>query len=265
MILRTSMIFAAACSFSHAFVRSGQATVDWWSSTLAYKAGQPIETAIRMEIDQGWHTYWSNPGESGMKLSVEWSLPEGWTASDPAHPVPKRFLTGGLAGFGYEGVVFYPVTLVPPKDAEGPVTLSAKLSWLACDDSACIPGDAELTLNLTSGRPVETANARAILAASELVPTPLEAAKLTVVEEGGRLALTLDLPDDAPDLADSQVFPETLRAIDPAAPITFVKDGDVWVATTAKSEYAADPLEELVLVIAPKEGKPFSITWKRSK
>jgi DsbC/DsbD-like thiol-disulfide interchange protein len=261
MMLRTTLVFAAACSFSQAFVRSGHATADWWTSSLNYKPGVPVATAIRMEIDAGWHTYWSNPGESGMQLAVEWQLPPGWTASEPAHPVPKRFVTGGLAGFGYEGEVLYPVTLTPPADASGQVVLTGKLSWLTCDDSACVPGDAELTITLNLGKPVETANARAITAAQDLVPQPLAGASLAVTETGGELTFSLKLPEGAPDPAQSEVFPETLQAVDPAADIRFVKEGDSWTAKAPKNEYATGPLKELALVIAPKEGTPMRVVW----
>jgi len=261
MILRTSLVFAAACSFSQGFVRSGHATVDWWTSSLNYKPGEAVATAIRMELDPGWHTYWSNPGEGGMKLSVEWKLPPGWTASEPAHPVPMRFMTGGLAGFGYEGEVLYPVTLTPPADATGQVVLTGKLSWLTCDDSACVPGDAELTITLNPGKPVETANARAITAARALVPQPLAGAELVVAEAGGTLTLTLKLPEGAPDPAQSRVFPETLQAVDPAAEIKFTKNGDSWTATAPTNEYAAEPLKELALILAPQEGAPVKVVW----
>lgn len=264
MTARASLVFAAACACSQAFVHSGHATADWWSASVHYRAGEPVETALRLEIEPGWHTYWSNPGEGGMKLAVDWELPEGWVADEPAHPVPIRFMTGGLAGFGYEGEVLFPVTVTPPADATGQVKLTAKVAWLTCDDSACVPGDATLTLTLLPGKPVEAANARAIAAARAKVPQPLEGATLAVAEEGENLVLQLRLPAaGAPDPGQSSVFPETPQAVDPAAAIDFAKDGEHWTASVAKNEYAAGPLEELTLVIAPKDGSaPVAVTWK---
>lgn len=263
-MIRASFMFAAACAASHAFVQSGHATADWWTSSVHYRAGEPVETAIRLVVDPGWHTYWSNPGEGGMKVSVDWELPDGWTAGEPAHPVPVRFMTGGLAGFGYEGEVLFPVTVTPAADAAGEATLTAKVSWLTCDDSACVPGDAVLTLTLLPGKPAESANARAIAAARAKVPQPLAGAALAVAEDGQTLVLRLSLPAaDAPDPAQSSVFPETPQAVDPAAAIEFTRDGDHWSARVPKNEYAAGPLKELTLVIAPQDGSaPVSVTWK---
>jgi DsbC/DsbD-like thiol-disulfide interchange protein len=264
MIRATALAFAAACAASHGFVQSGQATADWWTSSVHYRPGEPVETAIRMEVDPGWHTYWSNPGEGGMKLSVDWELPEGWSAGEPAHPVPVRFMTGGLAGFGYEGEVLFPVTVTPPAGATGETTLKAKVSWLTCDDSACVPGDAVLTLTLLPGKPLESANARAIAAARAKVPQPMEGAALAVAEEGATLVLQLRLPEGSQlDPARSSVFPETPQAVDPAAVIGFTRDGDHWAARVPKNEYAAGPLKELTLVLAPDDGSaPAAVTWK---
>ena len=40
-------------------------------------AGQPLHVALRQQIQPGWHTYWSNPGESGLPTTIDWSLPHG--------------------------------------------------------------------------------------------------------------------------------------------------------------------------------------------
>ncbi len=264
MIARTALILAATCAVGAAdFIRSGQATAEWWTSSLAYRPGEPVETALRLTVDEGWHTYWSNPGEGGMKLSVEFDLPDGWEATPPAHPVPKRFKTGGLAGFGYEGEVLFPITLTPPEDASGPVTLKAKTSWLTCDDSACVAGDAELTVSLTKGKPADTAVARFIDAARQLVPRPLEGAGLEVEENGDELTFTLSLPENAGiDPAAADVFPATPEVVDSAATIRFEKSGDHWAATAPKSEYANGPLEKLTLVLAAEKSAPIEVTWK---
>ncbi len=270
MIARALTIFTAVSTISVSVsaaepVRSGQASAEWVTGTAAYEAGKPVQTGIRLLIDEGWHTYWINPGEAGQKLSVTWSLPEGWQASEISSPVPKRFLTGELPGYGYEGEVIFPVTITPPKGSSGPVELAATVSWLSCNNDSCIPGMAEVKLTLGgdgSGNSAE--NAAAISKFAALVPKPAAAGtKLIVRESGNLLSLSLTLPSDSKiDPAGSEVFPVTLQAIDYYKPVRFEKTGPTWSATATKNEYAEGPLKELHLVLAKKGSPPVEVMWK---
>ena len=114
--------------------------------------GRPLQVALRQQIQPGWHTYWSNPGESGLPTTIEWSLPRDFRAGPIVWPTPERFTVGPVVGYGYENEVIFPVTidvpvgLLPGSD----VTISAHASWLACSD-ICIPEEAELGLSIPVG------------------------------------------------------------------------------------------------------------------
>ena len=264
MFLRTSMIFAALCSVSLAAVHSGRATADWLSTSKTYEAGKPIQTALRLVVDQGWHTYWTNPGEGGMKISVTWELPTGWTAGELQHPVPKRFTTGELAGFGYEGTVVFPVTFTAPADSKGAVKLKGQVSWLTCNKDQCLPGNAELELSLDAGPPAATAEAKAIDAALLSVPsTHVAGLNLSVTENAGVLSLKIEAePGNTLNLDDYEIFPATPQIVDPVTKIQFTKSGIVWSAQVPKSEYAMKPVKEITLVFAGKSGQaPMALTW----
>lgn len=262
MLGKTAVGLISLTSFAFAGVRSGKATADWLSAAGSYEPGKPVQTALRLTLDEGFHTYWSNPGESGMKLAVSWELPAGWTAGEVEHPAPERFEAGGLANFGYQGTVIFPVKLTPPADAVGPVKLTAKVSWLSCDDRSCIPGEAALDLTLASGPPVAAAAAREIDAALARVPRP-QGFPLTVVEKPGTLLLTIRNAEPDLDLGAHEVFPATPELLDPSAEIRFSREDGAWTAEVAKSEYFKKPLQELVLVLAGPDGAvPFSLAWK---
>ncbi len=244
-------------------VRSGNAAADWITASQTYEAGQPVQTALRLVLDDGWHTYWSNPGEGGMKISVTWDLPEGWTASDPAHMVPKRFFTGELPGFGYEGTVLFPVSLTPPAGADAAVKLAAKISWLTCDDHSCVPGEAELVLHLEPGPAKTSADAALIEEAERKVPQPAAGLVLKVRESGDDVQLHLNATGDfEADPAACEVFPETPQVIDAAAPIRFKRSGTGWSAVVPRNEYADGPIGALTLVFAGEGApSPFSVEW----
>lgn len=265
MMIRTALIFSSLCASSFAAVRSGQASADWLAKSATCQAGVPLQTAVRLVLDPAWHTYWENPGEGGMKLSVKWELPTGWTAGELQHPVPKRFMTGELAGFGYEGTVLFPVTLTPPADFTGEAKLKGKVSWLTCNDEKCVPGTAALELTLTAGAPSASGEAELLEKAMLKVPVPGTGdTTLTVDEKPETLALTLTIkPGKDLDMKGLEVFPATPQTIDPAAKIEFKKVGDHWSAEVPKSEYASQPVTELTLVLAGNAAyRPISLTWK---
>lgn len=261
---RAALALAAFSSFAAADpVHDGHASAELIVGSADYEAGKPIHVGIRIIVDEGWHTYWINPGEAGSKPAISWTLPAGWKASDLSFPAPKRFLTGGLPGYGYEGEVVFPVTLTPDKKASGPLEVTATVSWLTCNDFSCVPGKAELKLPLGGEAVPSAAAAEAIAAATARVPKPLEDAKLVVRESGNRLSLSLTIPVDSKlDPAGSEVFPVTLQAIDYSKPVRFEKTGPTWSASATKSEYAEGPLKELRLVLAKKEATPVEVFWE---
>lgn len=263
MLTKSAILFVLLCSLSFAGVRSGKATADWATTSVTYEAERPVQTALRLVIDEGFHTYWSNPGEGGMKISVAWELPAGWTAGALEHPVPERFATGGLANFGYKGTAVFPVKLRPPADAAGAVKLRAQVSWLSCDDDSCIPGEATLELALEPGPPTATAEAREIEVALARVPRPAsDGLTLNVTEQPDTLRLTITATAAEWDAAAHEIFPATPEIIDPAAEFVFVREGASWTTEVAKSEYLATPVAELVLVLAHRDGTPpVALTW----
>ena len=51
--------------------------------------------AIHMKPDRGWHGYWSNPGDAGQGMQLDWTLPEGAQAGEPQYPVPDTLIVSG--------------------------------------------------------------------------------------------------------------------------------------------------------------------------
>lgn len=117
------------------------------STTLA--PGAAVWLGLRMQHAPGWHTYWINPGDSGLPTKLKWALPAGYHADDIDWPIPKRFDVGGIANFGYDGAVLLPVILHIPADATSGAraNLAVDVRWLVCHEE-CIPGRAMLALDL---------------------------------------------------------------------------------------------------------------------
>ena len=111
-------------------------------------AGQPLWLGLQITHQPEWHTYWKNPGDSGLPTVLEWTLPAGVTAGEIAWPTPKKIPIGNLANYGYEGTVLLPVPLtVAPGFKDEQLSVRLKASWLVCRRE-CIPQEGEFVLNV---------------------------------------------------------------------------------------------------------------------
>src|SRR4029453_9440103 len=73
--------------------------------------GAPAVVALRLKMREGWHTYWQNPGDSGLPTTIEWKIPAGVPAGPSQWPAPHALPAGPLINYGYEGEVYLPPTL----------------------------------------------------------------------------------------------------------------------------------------------------------
>jgi len=53
-------------------------------------AGQPIWLGLAITHQPHWHTYWKNPGDSGLPTTLQWTLPEGVKSGEIEWPTPSR-------------------------------------------------------------------------------------------------------------------------------------------------------------------------------
>lgn len=113
--------------------------------------GGKVRVGLYLTQQDGWHTYWTSPGEIGLPTSIDWSVPAKWGVGDHAYPAPQRFEAEELVSFGYDDQVLLIAEMDVPQDAEpGEYQVAAKAEWLVCKTS-CIPGSAELTLPVEIG------------------------------------------------------------------------------------------------------------------
>lgn len=122
------------------------------SEVKTVQPGKPFWVAVRLQISPEWHIYWRNPGSSGYPTSVDWTLPQGFTAGPIQWPYPDRFDFEGLVIYGYEGTTYLLVRITPPADLKAgqAIDLHADVGWLACQ-KVCMPGKAAVSLQLKAG------------------------------------------------------------------------------------------------------------------
>ena len=145
--------FPAATSAVGAVVETAQVRAELLAlAPQGVAPGAPLWLGLQLRHQPGWHTYWKNPGDSGLSTQLQWDLPKGLVAGDIAWPTPQKIRIGSLANFGYEGQVLLPVQVsVTPAFTPGVVAsdLVVKLSatWLVCREE-CIPQEGQFELRL---------------------------------------------------------------------------------------------------------------------
>jgi thiol:disulfide interchange protein len=156
--------------------------------------GGTLQVGLVLTLEEHWHVYWINAGDSGEPPKITWTLPAGITAGPMKFPIPSRLPLGPLMDFGYEDSVAFPVQLTAASSVKpGPIHLDAMVNWLVCRE-VCIPGKAHLGLNLTAavGATASSQPVGALGEALSLIPGPLPAGK-TVTVKGGKTDFVLTL------------------------------------------------------------------------
>ncbi len=201
-------------------VRDGPVQAELVSELEAWQPGTTQWVGLRLQMDPTWHTYWQNPGDSGLPTEVTWKAPEGFAVGELNWPYPLRAELAGLVSLGYEGTVLLPVQVQVPANlpAGRSLTLSAEATWLACAE-ACIPGQASLELTLpvaTAARPSPRAGEfEAARAALPRVGSDLRAQAWL---EDGHLVLGFRLPAGLADAGVVEFYPTQGMDLDLAAP-----------------------------------------------
>ena len=111
--------------------------------------GSEIYLGINQRIIPHWHTYWSNPGDSGLPTKIQWKLPEGASASDILWPTPGRISLGTITNYGYsdEVTLLNKISIPASVKVGEQFTAHASVEWLVCNEE-CIPQEVELELSL---------------------------------------------------------------------------------------------------------------------
>lgn len=214
--------------------------------------GEPFWVALEMQLAPGWHTYWENPGDTGIPTTLRWDVPNGFTAGPVHWPVPERVELAGLMNFAYSGKVYFPVPITPPSQLTGKTyTLTLAANWLVCMD-ICVPEKGEYTVTLPVGEATEHSYLSPVLAR---LPKPLDAEAHYQVDERH---LTLLLPAEklaAYEGRHAELFPLTDGLIDNLAPQETAWKDNVLSVTVPRGTIKETPPFKAMLVLENDAGE----------
>jgi DsbC/DsbD-like thiol-disulfide interchange protein len=219
--------------------------------------GEAFWLAVRLEMNGGWHVNWLNPGDAGLAPMVDWELPDGFEAGELQWPYPQKFALPELSIFGYEDEVFLLTEITPPSTVETPVTIKARVTWLACRE-ACVPGEADLELRLeVRERPaaVDPRWASAFEKTRMALPVADEGWRFNARLLEDRLTITIRPPEgEDADLSDIRFFPNLEGLIENAPAQKLDKNGASYVLVVERSSLGLEAPSRIRGVLVSETG-----------
>ena len=237
-LIAAALVVAAAAIAHAAPVRTAHVEAELVSERSALVPGEPLTVALRLAMDRGWHTYWQNPGDSGLPTTLAWKLPAQLHAGPIQWPAPQVLPVGPLMNYGYEGEVLLLTDVATTSDIAGAqtVTLAARADWLVCKE-VCIPEGADLTLILpvapkgSAAAPTDARWSPAIARTRASFPRALSGWNASATAHGSVVDLVLTPSPGAPapaDIGKLRFFAYNAGQIEPSGAQQLSRDGARW-------------------------------------
>jgi DsbC/DsbD-like thiol-disulfide interchange protein len=221
------------------------------SDTKTIQPGTPFRVALRLAMEPEWHTYWENPGDTGLPTTLEWQLPKGFETGELVFPYPHRFVAGSYVSYGYEGELLILQEITPRADLPlgEDVYLGARAEWTVCRADLCMPGGADLGLELGVSNEAEPDGywTNRLAKAAGLTPAASDGWKAVARVDGKTLIVTLTA-EAAHDPGTVEVYEKKAGLIDHETAPTIARDGDSIEITLNLARNKPPERVDLVLV-----------------
>jgi len=229
------------------------------SEERSIRPGRAFSVGLLLRMEDGWHTYWKNPGDSGLPTTVEWSLPPGFSASPLQWPAPERIPASGIVSFGYTGEVLLIASIQPPADlrAGKRAVLDARAGWLECREE-CMPGSAVLRIELpvaAEAPPPDPAWAPLFARTRRSLPRPSSDWRWSGAADRDRIILRgVYGSHPRPDPGDVFFFPDKEGVVDHSADQSVSRDDRGLVLELRRSKFSPRPPSRLRGVLRSSGG-----------
>ncbi len=237
---------------------------------------------VDMNIKEGWHVYWRNPGDSGLPTTIRWDEHEFLTPGEIHWPRPARFDEDGITTYGYSDrvVLLVPVSVsideseafmraaesnTAEKDQKH--TLSAHMNWLVCKD-ICLSESTHLSLETDRGGNFSgySKTAAGMIGQSRnLVPENVSDWQAKAQLASGRFKITLvPVSQKAllPDSDDIYFYPHEQGVIEHTAPQIVTANSDHLTLEVEVSRYIRSAPDEITGVLSSGES---GNSWVRDR
>jgi DsbC/DsbD-like thiol-disulfide interchange protein len=252
-MFRRSIIFLiaslAAIPGAGAPVSTPHVTAELLLDRTHVRPGEEFRLGLHLRMKEGWHTYWKHPGDSGEPTTIDWVLPDGFTAGPILWPQPQRISMEPLATYGYEGdvVLLVPMRAPPGALAGSSASMTAHVYWMVCEE-VCIPEEVTLDIDVPIGAGASSPGASAALFDhnTATLPIPSDGWQIRAEERGDRIILRARPPEgfrtEQPEIS---FFAAAGPLIEYSAPQPVsLQDGELTIELT-RSSYATGDVRRL--------------------
>jgi thiol:disulfide interchange protein DsbD len=195
-------------------VDTGHARISLIKDHSDFVPGTSINIGLKVSMDEGWHTYWKNPGDSGGPIELNWDLPIGFSVSDVQWPLPEKIEYPPLMTYGYEDFVIYPMVLsIPENYSDNYFEMTADI--LICAD-VCIPESGKISANL-----LDIESNSLIYEWLESVPSNFLPTNASIAENNLEIRFTFEK-----EVKEIYFFPDENNSIDYSSKQNFYKKDD---------------------------------------
>ena len=181
-----------------------------------------VMAGLRIDMAQGWKTYWRAPGDAGIPPQVRWDGSQNVGSVAFHWPVPQVFSEGGMRSIGYDQSVTIPIEVFP--NASGDIRLAGTMNIGVCEE-ICVPVSLSFDLPLTR----DAGRDPAITAA--MLNRPLTASEASV----GDVTCTISPLDDGVQIsatANMATGRNDAIVIETSDPFVWVSEPDVTRSAT---------------------------------
>ncbi len=149
VILSSFFVMQSAFAEDIVSAKSANVTAELLSQYSQVQAGQTFYISLKTTPDEGFHTYWINPGSAGSATKATWITDNGVTISELKFPTPEKKTHAGITSYYFEKPTHHLCEVTVPTEFKAPMLkLKVNASWLSCNVDSCNPGKAELNLTI---------------------------------------------------------------------------------------------------------------------
>lgn len=149
--------------------------------------------AARIQLRDGWKTYWRAPGGNGIPPVFDWTGSKNVRAVTFHWPEPHVFHDAAGQTLGYKTELILPIGITP-KTPDQPIAVKGEVTFGVCED-ICIPVRAKFALNVAG---TDAASKAAIRTALAQQPKSAKSAglrgvtcQITPIDGGFRITATM--------------------------------------------------------------------------
>ena len=224
IIFSILLFLSSFCSIAEP-VDIGHARISIIKDHSDFVPGTSLNIGLKVSMDEGWHTYWENPGDSGGPIEINWDLPDGFAVSNIKWPLPEKIEYPPLMTFGYENFVIYPMVLSIPKDYSNDY-FEMTADILICAD-VCIPESGKISSNFS-----DIDSDSLIYEWLESVPSDLLPIKASIADNNLEIKFTFEK-----EIREIYFFPDENSSIDYSSKQNFYKkDGSYFLSINLFNE-----------------------------